>query len=428
MLRKTWKSVMLAGVAAALLSGNASAQGQNEGLVPFDEFIRGVAAAQTAEHVGRAGNKIAGSQAFNSMRQHILGMYEGVRVRHTFLADGQHYDCVPIMKQPTVRKLRIQQLASPPPALAGSHRQQEVLLDGKDDGPDKRCDTGEIPMRRITLEQMGRFKNLEHFFDKGPDGAGRALPASPTTRAAASPHKYAHAWQGVANYGGSSYLNLWRPPIYTAQTQVFSLAQHWYVTTAGGVTQTVEGGWQNFPQKYGTQNSVLFIYWTPDSYKTGCYNLDCAAFVQVNSSIPLGRSFSSYSTLGGAQTGFTLSWLLHNGNWWLNINSIWVGYYPGSIYRGGALSRYATRIDFGGETVGTSSFPGMGSGQWASSGFGRAAFQNNIKYFANATTAYNASLTKDEPSPRCYTLGLRSNSNTTWGSYFYYGGPGGTVC
>ena len=38
----------------------------------------------------------------------------------------------------------------------------------------------------------------------------------------------------------------------------------------------------------------------------------------------------------------------------------WVGYYPGSIYGGGQLSRYVQEIDFGGETVRSRIWPPMG--------------------------------------------------------------------
>src|SRR5262249_48855908 len=127
---------------------------------------------------------------------------------------------------------------------------------------------------------------------------------------------------------------------------------------------TVEGGWQVYPGKYGTYNTVLFIYWTADGYKnTGCYNLDCAGFVQVNNSVSLGGSFPIYSSIVNGvkySASFDMTWQLYQGNWWLAYGSTWVGYYPGSIYgtssggvfTPGPLATQANQIVYGGETVG----------------------------------------------------------------------------
>jgi hypothetical protein len=50
----------------------------------------------------------------------------------------------------------------------------------------------------------------------------------------------------------------------------------------GSTLQTAEVGWQVYPQKYGNSYPTLFIYWTADGYnRTGCYNLDCSAFIQT---------------------------------------------------------------------------------------------------------------------------------------------------
>ena len=88
----------------------------------------------------------------------------------------------------------------------------------------------------------------------------------------------------------------------TGLNEVFSLSQQWYVGGSGASLQTAEIGIQNYPQKYGSEKSALFIYWTADGYKnTGRYNHDCAAFVQTNNKWHLGGVFGQYSTVGGAQ-------------------------------------------------------------------------------------------------------------------------------
>ena len=70
------------------------------------------------------------------------------------------------------------------------------------------------------------------------------------------------------------------------------------------------------------RNSRLFIYYTADNYSTtGCYNLSCGAFVQVNNSWYFGGGFSNYSTYGGAQYDFSAEYYLYNGNWWLALGA-----------------------------------------------------------------------------------------------------------
>jgi len=175
--------------------------------------------------------------------------------------------------------------------------------------------------------------------------------------------------------------------------------------------------------------TLLFIYWTRDSYnRTGCYNLDCAAFVQTNSKWRLGGSFAKYNVIGGTQYDVGLGYRLYQGNWWLAAGNDWVGYYPGSVYGGGQMSRYAQEIDFGGETDGGRSWSGMGSGRFASGGFGYAAYQRGIVYRDASNVGHRPTLTRDQPFPACYTATVPAWGGSAWMTFFYFGGPGGTKC
>lgn len=73
------------------------------------------------------------------------------------------------------------------------------------------------------------------------------------------------------------------------------------------------------------------------------------------------------------------------GCWWLYYNgtsgSNAIGYYPDLLYKGSALAGNASDIDFGGETVGTTTFPPMGSGHFANEGGQKAAYQRTIGYY-----------------------------------------------
>jgi hypothetical protein len=234
----------------------------------------------------------------------------------------------------------------------------------------------------------------------------------------------------VNNQGGQSYLNLWQPYVDNSVGQDFSLSQQWYIGGSGNMTQTAEVGWQN-TGGYPIQHSKLFVYYTADNYQnTGCYNLSCGAFVQTDNTWTLGGTFPNYSIYGtGWQYGFTAQYYLYQGNWWLAVNGTWVGYYPGTVYRGGQMAYNAQLIEYGGEVaVGNSNdlYPAMGSGGWPSWGYEYAAYQSSIWYRATNGVTYYPSLTKVEEAPSCYLVDGTGLTNQV--PYFYFGGPGGYGC
>jgi hypothetical protein len=263
---------------------------------------------------------------------------------------------------------------------------------------------------------------LDAFLAKNPAGTD-------DVRAQAPIRQYAHAYQSVANHGGNSRLNIWNPD------SNFSISQQWYSDGSGSSLQTLEGGWIKYPDKFGS-SSVLFIYFTPDAYKQpggkGCYNLDCTGFVQTTKNWALGGSFNSYSSVGGPQYEFGEQWKYYQGNWWLYLqgsgNLEAVGYYPGSVYNGGAMATDAAMVDYGGEVAPNGmTWPPMGSGNFANAGFGKAAYQQTIFYISTSDTGVWASLTPVQTAPSCYTIDyVPASRGGSWGTYFYFGGPGGT--
>src|SRR5262249_10445104 len=130
------------------------------------------------------------------------------------------------------------------------------------------CPDGHVPMVRLDLDTLTRFETLDHFFRKGPNERfGRPEAAAPG--GAPGQRNYAHAYQHVDTWGGTSFLNVWTPVV---SPQVFSLSQQWYTSGSGTANQqTVEGGWQVFPLKYGTTLPCLFIYWSNYNYAQGNY-------------------------------------------------------------------------------------------------------------------------------------------------------------
>jgi hypothetical protein len=416
-----------------------------EGFSSLKEFVDLVQSQKfgTFSATNFQGFKVANEDAFAHMQAHIQTLYENTESLHSFVDEtGAVYDCIPAEQQFSLRRSR-QRIPSAPDAP--KHRAARSSKDERRDSlidlplhPNKKdrfgnimhAPEGTIPMRRVTIEQLARFETLTDFYRKGPRGAGRP-PRFIEPETVAPTHRWAHAYQFVSNGGGHSYLNLWAPFVNTVNGQIFSLSQHWYVGGSGGNLQTLECGWQVYPQFYGDTRPHLFTYWTADNYNsTGCYNLTCDAYVQLpGAPIAPGMPLGPVSVIGGPQYIIELTYWHTGGRWWLYFNGTSggnaIGFYPDTIYQGGALSGNASEIDYGGETVGTISFPQMGSGLYANEGWQRAAYQRTIGYYPPQGGAMiNANLTPSQGWPDWYTAQVNMYGSP-WFETLWYGGPGG---
>lgn len=390
--------------------------------VSFQAFLSSVSGARYASLAAHGAVGAVRSQAaFNQMRSYVLNTYQGVRVTHSYLDNGSYFDCVVTMTQSAVRAHHITRLATPPTlkrtsARAGKAAPSQLSLGLRDAyGNAISCPDGTVPMQRLSLDRLMKFRTLRDFMAKEPSASGSSIAPdwNPT-------HFHAYGYQYVNNYGANSWLNLWNP------SGDFTLSQMWIQSRQASPLQSLEAGWVHYPDKFGS-NAVLFIYYTPNGYSSGCWDLDCSAFVQTSNAFALGAPWNNYSTFGGTQWGFGEQWQYYQGNWWLFIQGTAIGYYPGSVYDNGELTfGNASYTAFGGETDTKSSvYPPMGSGDWASGGFGYAAFQNTVFYIDQNYNTWWSSLGTANECPSGYSFDYHDSSEgSSWGTYFYFGGPG----
>jgi hypothetical protein len=409
------------------------------GIAPFKAYIESVKSVKPKVLLARPEKKVLDEAALADMQTHILSFYDKVEVLHSFADEtGAVYDCIPLEKQPSLKGVSGRVPAPPDaPKIDLTHTMKEKFEDSlipllSPDRKDKfgnamHCPPGTIPLRRITIEDLSRFRTIDDFLRKAPRGSIRPPNAAEPPTVPVT-HRWAHAYQNVANGGAHCYLNIWDPSI--GANQIFSLSQMWIVGGSGAKLQTLEAGWQVYPALYNDTKPHLFTYWTADDYyKTGCYNLTCKAFVQTSSVMAPGMAVGPISSVGGPQYIMRLAWWHTGGRWWLYYNGTAgtnvIGYYPDSLYAGGALAGNAAEIDFGGETVGTSSFPPMGSGKFANQGWQKAAYQRTIGYWAPAGgTMIDANLTPSQGWPNCYTAQV-VKYGSPWLETLWFGGPGG---
>ncbi len=156
--------------------------------VDFEQFILKTESATLDDFLKNDITKVSNKREFTKMQKHILSLYKGVTVNNSFVMEtGGHVDCIDINKQPGLRQNgQIQKLATPPPPLKvdieeGDQKAQFVepmLSKDKKDRFDNvmYCPEGHIPMRRITLEELTRYKTLGDFFNKYGKTGRTGLP------------------------------------------------------------------------------------------------------------------------------------------------------------------------------------------------------------------------------------------------------------
>lgn len=304
---------------------------------------------------------------------------------------------------------------------------------------DERCALGMVGVKRITIEDIERVGGVNAF--TGPNG--KTLDGDE--------HRYASVTFGVPNFGGSSIFDVRLPQVNPMNGHSFSLSQQWYVAvTDTGDRQTVEGGWQVYPGLYGTQNPTLFVFYTPDDYTTGCYNINCLdGFVPWPADT--GTNWAPTMPIAGTPSDtaevfeLEMQWILdeETNMWWLYLPNpdpadpftlTPAGYYPPRIYNGGPITQIADYFAVGGETTSSNpaDFPQMGTGI-APFVDTPNAYQREIGYYDQpayyigellSPDGYDGTSPDNNP-PTCYEVDY-------YGDGFYdselpsfsYGGPG----
>ncbi|GJN22944.1 hypothetical protein PR202_gb10554 [Eleusine coracana subsp. coracana] len=291
-----------------------------------------------------------------------------------------------------------------------------------------RCPKDTVPIRRTKKDDLLRASSMRRYGRKGHTTAN-PMSVNPTMLNEGG-HQHAIAYvQGDKYYGAKATINVWEPKI--EQPNEFSLSQLWILGGSFGEDlNSIEAGWQVSPDLYGDNNTRLFTYWTSDAYQaTGCYNMLCSGFIQINSEIAMGASIFPTSSYSGSQ--YDISLLIwkdpKEGNWWMQFGKDYVlGYWPSFLFS--YLADSASMIEWGGEVVnsqpdGVHTSTQMGSGHFPEEGFSKASYFKNIQVVdsTNNLKAPKGLGTFTEQS-NCYDV--QNGNNAEWGTYFYYGGPG----
>ncbi|KAG2316203.1 hypothetical protein Bca52824_019325 [Brassica carinata] len=229
-------------------------------------------------------------------------------------------------------------------------------------------------------------------------------------------------------YGTKATFNVWRPKV--EQATEFSLAQVWITSGSydNNTLNTIEAGWQVYPDFYKDSQPRLFVFWTTDAYTSpACYNLRCPGFVQTSRTVLIEGAITPASAIGGRQTELTIHiWKdPGRGPWWLGVgfnngtNLSAIGYWPVEIFS--LLADHAENLQWGGEIVdnralGRHTTTEMGSGYRP--GSDRAAYVRDLQVSVSPREFLPVSrLIVGATNSSYYSVEKYSNSS------FSYGGP-----
>ncbi|CEJ83149.1 hypothetical protein VHEMI03171 [[Torrubiella] hemipterigena] len=354
-----------------------------------------------------------------------LAQYNVEVVHTTHLDNGHILDWIKPESQGSI--------ASPPSRLPNNSTENEELtkslLKNLKTGP-----PGTVPVLRrdnkMTIPKVV------------PPAPGSKPKSRIDRRQYAQKHWYASSSQNWDGHGTSGHFSMYNAYVYSdsdfSLLQLAAIRENVPGVVGTGYTglQTVESGWIHYA-RYG-RNPTLFTFYTTNGHGTYgdnlcSWNTDHKGWVQVDNTYYPGMEMTPLATVGGDANEFAIDVLLDKGNWWIGINGKWIGYYPASMFtRNGntadqTLESKTNRVDWYGEVYqdeGALTTTDMGSGHFASEGYGKSAFIRllTLTGLDGSKTNYNGRTFQDDTSR--YTIDPHFDGGGDWGSYMFLGGPG----
>ncbi|XP_052141499.1 uncharacterized protein LOC127761268 [Oryza glaberrima] len=331
--------------------------------------------------------------------------------------DGDIYDCVDVNQQPTFKhplfkdhEIQMEPSSSPirldiksPLVAAVSHAQLSTID----------CPIGTIPILRNNKLDTTMVQGISTL-------------ASNDLQQLVAGIKY---WDEI--YGSQASINVYEPKVKQDSND---LSASWI--QIGSVPKVGKGvgigaGSCVYPSFSGDSFARFHISWDNEELKKNCIDHNCPGFVQVSRSVGLGGRVHPISVYNGPQ--YVIDVLIFKDpktkNWWLaySSNNTPIGYWPSSQFS--SMKDKCNFAFWGGYVQGptaSSDPPQIGSGHFASEGFGKVAFVRNIQAIEDENNKLvTPSIRSAHPradNPKLYTYddyGLNDD-----GMHVYYGGPG----
>nr|POE68297.1 hypothetical protein CFP56_58847 [Quercus suber] len=226
------------------------------------------------------------------------------------------------------------------------------------------------------------------------------------------------------------------PGVHTAIIQMLDLPDRSYTGVEGNIAvynPDVKLG-ESYAEIHvingaGDNTNAIITGWMIDgSRTTGCFNVYCPGFVQIDRRVHLGAPISNVSVPYGPHFEIPISIFKEDdGNWWINYNGINVGYYPANIFNNFTNPQI---VGWGGIAVvpdpTTEISPPMGSGVFPDGKYEHSCSIRFVQYRNNSGILDGpyGDYEKIIDSPGCYSV-ADPVYRATQGYNFDFGGPGG---
>ena len=198
--------------------------------------------AVSAADDGSAPVRVINAQERQRMADYLTNYIDARAIVTSFTTViGDDVDCADMYAQPALRQpgmeghaIELAPRTFPNSAGLVSPQSRAVMPPQTIETSDAQCPEGSVPIRRLTMETLKRFKTLADFRKKVPSHLGQVgefqldrtddeeFPAdnvTPPRTGATSLHQYAHAYQSVANGGGGDRVEPLEP-VYRALGRV----------------------------------------------------------------------------------------------------------------------------------------------------------------------------------------------------------------
>ncbi|XP_045832804.1 uncharacterized protein LOC123924085 [Trifolium pratense] len=356
------------------------------------------------------GNKVDGMHsALDEDYERHLNLINKARVTSIQTKSGNIVDCVDINKQPAFdhpllknQTLQIKSSIkiSPTKSIYGLEK--------------VRCPKGTVPIQRITKDDLIRGKSLFNEISQLTDNGVVTHSAHVYLQYKFSPY-----------YGVTGIGSVYNPKVVNGQ----SSAGHVFVSGDG--MNKIYAGWHVSPKLYNDDKTHLYILWTPDNFKSGCYNLLCSGFIQTDETYHIGAPIAKTSTYGGEMVEMPISiYKDEHDNWVVRLVDRDIGHFPKAIF---SNFNIAHQVAWGGSTstpAGVAS-PPMGSGDRPNDDFIYGAYFREVGFRA-INGVYNGppddfADTYDD-GPGCYGVAYYGDQKGEVGYSLMFGGPGGANC
>nr|BBH85745.1 hypothetical protein KTC_04960 [Thermosporothrix sp. COM3] len=239
--------------------------------------------------------------------------------------------------------------------------------------------------------------------------SGKHAPPMPQQATISAGYHYVTGIQNVESLGTPADFTQHQP--YLSSQDYHTLAEIAALNYGPHGRQIVEIGWTvDRAVNNGDDKPHLFVFsWVND--QGNCYN-GCG-FVQVSNAHYPGMQLASDGSL------HHYAIYHYQGNWWLNYDNDWIGYFPDSIWtsKGEDFSKTTQLQWFGEVASGGGSHTQMGNGIFGSQN-GSARIQSMYVY-TTANTAVTANVNVSAGETSCFDYGWIQQPNA-----FRYGGPG----